>query len=342
VERDGKVIPYVVILNGWVKDIGQGNADRLAFVLGHEMGHHVHGHPLKINQGEGTIVSLVFQREQEQEADTFGIQIALKAGYSMSGAIDSWKRFLDLGLDYSSFEGKGITHPSWTKRIERIDQEDRAPLWESMLAFRNGVFLLQIEQYALAERCFREVTKQFPDCYEGWANLGFAQLMLYCDALEIEDLRKYNLGQLALGAFYQRPASLEAHVRGVDDEMWFNAVGSLRQALNLKRDLVVPKLNLGLAYMLSPTGPQVGKAEQFFEAALQETGQADAVDPTTRMAVLINAAVADLAAGRLDQSSARLTAAAQRMALRAARELANEPLAVSPSLTASSASSMTF
>jgi len=37
-----------------------------------------------------------------------------------------------------------------------------------------------------------------------------------------------------------------------------------------------------------------------------------------------------------------LTAAAQRMALRAARELANEPLAVSPSLTASSASSMTF
>ena len=199
--EDGKIEPYVRVLQGWVKEIAQGDADRMAFVLSHELGHHVHRHTVKKAAGEGTLTVRTFTREQEEQADTFGAQLVLKAGFSLRGAIDSWKRFVQLDLEYSSFEGKGNTHPSWTERMKRIDQGDRAPLWESMIAFRNGVFLLQVEQYYLAEKCFTQVTEEFPECYEAWANLGFAQLMQYCDKMEIKDLRNYNLGQLASALF---------------------------------------------------------------------------------------------------------------------------------------------
>ena len=44
---------------------------------------------------------------------------------------------------------------------------------------------------------------------------------------------------------------------------------------------------------------------------MKEAGESDVVDPSARVAALINAAVADLAAGRLDQSSKRLEAASR-------------------------------
>ena len=157
------------------------------------------------------------------------------------------------------------------------------------------------------------MTREFPACHEAWANLGYALLMRYCDGLEVDDLRRFDLGQLAVGGFYRRPGTLEAQVRGIDEELWWDAVGALREALRLKPDSVVIKANLGVAYLVRPAGRDVGQAARY----LQEAAEAVESDPANaglndlekvdlRAAVLLNAGVADLAGGRSDVGARRL------------------------------------
>ena len=240
------------------------------------------------------------------------MELTLAAGYSKKGALGAIRRFIDLDLEYSSFEGLGVDHPSWKDRIALLDKE-QAPLWHAMAAFHDGTYFLITEQYGSAERCFRAVTREFPACHEAWANLGYALLMRYCDGLEVDDLRRFDLGQLAVGGFYRRPGTLEAQVRGIDEELWWDAVGALREALRLKPDSVVIKANLGVAYLVRPAGRDVGQAARY----LQEAAEAVESDPANaglndlekvnlRAAVLLNAGVADLAGGRSDVGARRL------------------------------------
>src|SRR5438876_364084 len=91
-------------------------------------------------------------------------------------AFHEWKL---LG-DYSNFEGIKATHPSWAERLTFLDK-GQEHIWKAMAAFQNGYFFLHAEQYVTAESCFDKVVKDFPDCAEAWANLGYARLMQYCD-----------------------------------------------------------------------------------------------------------------------------------------------------------------
>ncbi|HEY2908744.1 MAG TPA: hypothetical protein VGI99_00770 [Gemmataceae bacterium] len=71
--------------------------------------------------------------------------------------------------------------------MERSGQADR---------HRKVAVFLVLEQYSAAERCFDRVAKEFPDSYEGWANLGYACLMQYCDKLDEKDLREFDIGPI--------------------------------------------------------------------------------------------------------------------------------------------------
>jgi hypothetical protein len=62
-----------------------------------------------------------------------------------------------------------------------------------MAAFENGVTFLAVEDDA-AELCFERVAREFPACYEAWANLGYARLMRYCGTLSRADLRELGSG----------------------------------------------------------------------------------------------------------------------------------------------------
>jgi len=316
--KDDQARPEIDVTDGLLLQVVDGNADRLAFVLGHELGHIVLKHgsfraPTPVKTDVKTdVVKHVFSREEEIAADKKGMELTLAAGYSKKGALGAIRRFIDLDLEYSSFEGLGVGHPSWKDRIALLDKE-QAPLWHAMAAFHDGTYFLITEQYGSAERCFRAVTREFPACHEAWANLGYALLMRYCDGLEVDDLRRFDLGQLAVGGFYRRPGTLEAQVRGIDEELWWDAVGALREALRLKPDSVVIKANLGVAYLVRPAGRDVGQAARY----LQEAAEAVESDPANaglndlekvnlRAAVLLNAGVADLAGGRSDVGARRL------------------------------------
>jgi hypothetical protein len=174
--------------------------------------------------------------------------------------------------------------------------KDQSGLWKAMAAFENGVFFLGFEQYGSAENCFIAVTREFPKCPEAWANLGAARLMRYCDGLTADDLRGRGIGQPAVAAFYRRPASLEAAVRGADEQKWKEAVQALRKAVALDSSLALPRANLGLAFLLDPSGPQAEEAVKQFHEATRHDADSN-IPPEMRIAMAVNAGVAERVAG---------------------------------------------
>ncbi len=254
-------------------------------------------------EGKTPLEKRVFGREQEIAADVRGAEIALKAGFSLRRGMDSIRRMQKSGLEYSSFEGLHVNHPAWNDRLVQLDKE-QAGLWKAMSAFANGRFFLMTEQYASAEVCFRHVTREFPKCHEAWANLGYALLMQYCDALDTEDLRRFQIGQVLVGGFYRRPTSLEPETRGIQSKVWDEAVTCLEKSLQIKSDQAIARANLGIAYLVHPDGkPSVATASRYLLGAAEKAEKDTELDPLTRGIILINAGVADLAGGRLETSA---------------------------------------
>jgi len=288
--NNGKKYSVVVCYAGLIKRDVEGNADRLAYVLGHELAHHLLGHT-RAPEGNTEFVKATFSRDQEIAADRRGMELALRANYSYRGGLSAIRKMIELGLNYSSFEGLGADHPSWFDRIALLDK-DQASLWHSMSTFDNGVYFLLVQNYGLAERAFRQVTKEFPGSYEAWANLGYALLMQYADSLDTEDLKRFDVGQIVAGGFYRRPKSLETKVRGINEEMWWDAVGALREAVRLKPELSLPKANLGIAYLFRPAGKDAGKAAEFLEEAARFADTDPSLDSLSRLTEQLNLAVA--------------------------------------------------
>ena len=319
--RDEKRIPYVVVTVTEIEKVAKFNRSALAFSVGHELGHLINddmalSQRVRRQVGESQLTLMAVGREQELAADLYGMQIALQAGFDREGLQSNLQNTMRQSQPYCSFEGLSLSHPSWEARTAFLQKdENKQRLWQSMAAFRSGVFFLQNEQFKHAEFCFLRVTMQFPECYEAWANLGYARLMQYCDLLETEDLRRFDIGHLVVGGFYDRPESLADQTRaGIDEDLWFDAVEAMREALRLKQvlglkqDLTLVKANLAVAHLVHPSGKKdVGRAGRLFGEvfeALEDKQVAARINPLVRAALLINAG-----AGR-DSSQAELLASA--------------------------------
>jgi tetratricopeptide (TPR) repeat protein len=296
-KESGKVRPVVMVTEGMLKEIIQGDENSLAVIMGHELAHLAKDH-VGDRKGETPFLLLAFSRDQEIEADLEGLRYAISAGYPYKAGVAKAILAMQKRTKVSSFEGLHSTHPTWNDRLMFLDRE-QSKLWGSMSAFQNGYLFLELEQYLSARQCFKAVVTEFPDCYEAWANLGYAQLMQYCDGLDADDLRSFNIGQIVAGGFYARPKSLESKVRGIDEKLWKDAVDSINKALKLKPELALARANLGVAYLVKPDGKDARVASKHLEEALHQAAK----DPELKMnrqalaALLINAGVCDLARG---------------------------------------------
>jgi len=154
--------PIVRITPKFLEMAIQGDENRLAMVLGHELGHIVHKHVLR-GPYDANVIELAFSREEELDADTEGMLLALAAGFSKNRALKVYQWFEE-NLGYCSFHALRKDHPSDQDRLANLDVEQRT-LWRAMSAFANGVVFLDAQQYAAAERCFREVKREFRRSY---------------------------------------------------------------------------------------------------------------------------------------------------------------------------------
>jgi len=304
VPRNGKLYSIVRVTDDMMSQVIEGDPHRLAYVLGHEIAHLLKKHVL-VNpaRAKTEFLRTTFTRDQEVEADLLGAELAIQAGYSFEKGLKAILRMKELGLDYSSFEGLSVDHPSWDARLEKMDK-DKAHLWKAAAAFSNGVVFLITEQYPYAETCFEKVTKEFPASHEAWANLGFARLMRYCDQLDNADLKEFGIGHIVTGGFYLQAETIK--VRGRNAELWRGAVAALKESNRLKAGQALVLANLGLAHLIRPEGKDVAEATRYLTEAESAAKSRDPVEPIAHAGLLINLGVANLAGGKPDAGLARL------------------------------------
>jgi tetratricopeptide (TPR) repeat protein len=303
--------PKIGVTQGLIAEMLERQPDRLAFVLGHELSHLLLGHvECHGSTPKSSFVSAAYTRAQEFAADKSGFVLAMKAGYSNRSALEAF-RIMDQRMGYSSFEALGVDHPSFKDRIAQLD-EQQAVLWRSMSAFQNGSYFLAMQEYGPAEDCFERVINEFPDSYEAWLNLGYARLMQYIDNLSEDNVRAYGIGQLAVGGFYVRPASLAAKLRGIDRELWNSAVDAMGEAGRLKPDSALVEEDLGVAYLVHPGGsPQLEQAIPHLERAAS-LAQTEVLPTASLVSVAVNLAVAYASSSRMVDASRQLTEAVKQ------------------------------
>jgi tetratricopeptide (TPR) repeat protein len=324
---DGVDTPFVEVTADMIADVAKFDPQALAFTLGHELGHLKYLHSFQsrdFQEKYGSklgVIRMAANREQELEADLFGMKLAFKAGFTRTGMMAELNGWRSSTPPYCRYEGLSLDHPSWEDRAAYLLSDDQQQsLWQSLSAFQTGVMFLENQHFTHAELCFQQVTADFPECYEAWANLGYALLMQYCDALDAQDLKGLDVGHLVVGGFYRRPDSLEPAVRGTDEKLWFEAVGAFREALRLRDrlklqdELLMVKANLAVAYLVHPGGKDVGQAERWFDEvfkSLKDPEKAKTLDPLVYASILINSGSARGFDDELIESTLKLLAKAK-------------------------------
>lgn len=285
----------IVLSTAFMSKVVNDDENILAFALGHEIAHIILGHLERNKSNETAFVKGHLTREEEFDADMLGMKLALKSGYTFKNIISGLKNMMALGMEFSPYEGLSKEHPPWSERLKKLDSS-QSKLWNSLSSFENGKSFLYIEEYTVAERCFKHVTEEFPSCYEAWANLGYARLMSYLEGFGAEDFRDYNIGHIVTGSFYKTPVSIRERslFSSIDEELWYEAVGALMEAVRLNPNLSIAKSNLGLAYLLHPGGKDLGKAAKYFDEAIALAEKDTLIDFLAKSALYINSGVLDL------------------------------------------------
>jgi predicted Zn-dependent protease len=174
--------------------------DELAFVMGHEVGHIVGRHSiaglkrqfwmsvlfslwntkkyddLKNVAGLVAVFGLLrYDRKQEYEADRYGIEYALAAGYDPIGGAEFFRRLEEENGRPSALEVYFLTHPPTDRRINAVQtakQLDPANA-QAMVAIGEGY--ARRGQYRRAAERFRQAVAADSRSLEG--HLGLAQAM---------------------------------------------------------------------------------------------------------------------------------------------------------------------
>jgi beta-barrel assembly-enhancing protease len=127
-------------------DLCGWDADEVAFILGHEMGHVLHGHAMQrildgwmlhaagrvmpvrgmagawLMQQAGELIHKSYSRDQELEADLLGVRLANAAGFDARAAVRLLGRLQAGGGPASELTAYFATHPPVVDRIAQINR----------------------------------------------------------------------------------------------------------------------------------------------------------------------------------------------------------------------------
>lgn len=292
----------IEITTGLMKKIISNDDNIMAFILGHELAHIIMNHFEPANKKQPELITKILRVSDEFDADLQGMRLAIDAGFSYNTIIKYLRKMADNVSAPASFHYLSREHPSWSDRLERLDQ-DQSQLWKSMSAFRNGVELLSLDQYQPSIYCFNYVLDQFPGCGEAHVNLGYAKLMEYIEAMDYEDFNIIGIGNFVTGGFYRTPSSIKASIRGIDTDLWWDAVGEFQNALRINKDLVLANANLGLAYLISPNPRRLlGRAEKFLSEAITLAENDSTIDDAAKASIYLNAGLSYMISSKSEDS----------------------------------------
>jgi tetratricopeptide (TPR) repeat protein len=281
---DEKPTPYIKITHGYLATFGT-NPDALALILGRELAPLVLGHV--VPKGEPAYKRKDSEPTKlEADADLFAVQLILKSGYSLKKAMNA--------INSESMKLPEKLGKTWIDRLARMGKirEEVKELWRFMPAFQTGLHFLALEDHPNAILLFDAATREFPASPDAWSLLGCSRLRCYFDQWAKSD--GLSRSGYLLGLSHAVHPSNRLTI--LDRRMWFDAVGSLREANRLKPKRVEVLANLGLAYMSHPDELDLDEAEKYLTAALEALKEQPPPDILTETELLVNLSVLRLAA----------------------------------------------
>ncbi|OGU14153.1 MAG: hypothetical protein A2X61_04795 [Ignavibacteria bacterium GWB2_35_12] len=284
----------ITLTQGLITKFSGEDEHLISFIIAHELAHIVKSHVSEETNKEAELTKNALTREEEYEADFAGMLIALDAGFEFKKIIRGLKKLTTDELINSPFDCLNGEHPVWSDRLSRLDSSHKK-IWESISSFKNGTTFLSLNQYDPATYCFNYVLEQFPDCYEANVNIGYAKLMKYLETLDEGDFQELTGGYFVTGNYYRNSVSLKNKIRGIDNDLWWDAVGEFQLALRIKPDLTLAKANLGLAYLISPIRRgSIGKAAKYFSEALELVETDSSIGPAEIALIYMNAGLTNM------------------------------------------------
>ena len=260
--------------------LGTDTLESFAWIVAHLETIEIHSSKGSLTDEETVKLNVLgsarFQRSQEFEADTLGALFALRAGYNgFTGAL----RWMNLAIEkkmsdytmneYLPFKNRkgeyvAVDHPTWQERIAKL-QEYKDYILNVANEFNWGIYALQSYNFSRAADCFTEITKLFPDCFEGWNNLALAYHGEYlATSLGIDKFQPSLLD-------YFIP--LAQQVRG--ESPLAKAIRYYRRALAINPSAARTKANLAVALIETREPDDLTVAEQLLKDLL-------ASDPANR------------------------------------------------------------
>ncbi len=170
------------VLKGLFKTVDSEN--ELAFVLAHEISHVLLRHSTKAEEYKNRFnisdhndhVMKAFTREQEYEADKYGILYAIRAGYSPLGSVNWFNKMTTLGYEYPPLYVDYSDHPNFTQRVVQAFI-NIGTYYEYAKQFDYGMLYLSMGNYAEAAQSFEKFLEKYPHYKEAYNNIGVALLI---------------------------------------------------------------------------------------------------------------------------------------------------------------------
>jgi predicted Zn-dependent protease len=167
----------------------EAGCSAFAGILGHELAHVQNRHYVAwarleqfIREGDpsvpediAAILEMGYRRQQEFEADEYGVIYAMRAGYGFESIVNFYRMVRDIYGETPPGDDRYEDHPRITERIAHL-YDIRAQLERDYDRFNFGVAALDQGLYSDAASHFRAFTTTFTNSTAGWTNLGSAYL----------------------------------------------------------------------------------------------------------------------------------------------------------------------
>lgn len=248
--KDGEKPQALVALHQGMIDLVKGDKRMIRAIFAHEVAHLSMGHCRRA-RFIGADFENAWTRQQELEADSYGLQLMLRLGYPKKDMIDMLL-MLD-GID--GREGGWLprltgTHPDPKSRAAELSDNPR--VLRAMVQFDAGLAFMDCRSFGRAGDLFAEAIGMEPNFEEAYINLAQARLMDYWE----------NLGQNIVNTYFRvdfGPALTQIKsVQGKatvitteDRERYDEAMEALKQAVEKTKSERAKEL-MAIAKILNP------------------------------------------------------------------------------------------
>ncbi len=160
------------------------SVNELAFVIAHEFSHVLLQHSTEAEEFKSRFnissqddqKMKAFTREQEYEADKYGILYALRAGYSPLGSVNWFNKMTNLGYEYPPLYVDYSDHPNFTQRVVQAFI-NIGTYYEYAKHFDYGLLYITMGNYSEAAEAFGKFLEKYPNYKEAYNNIAVAQMI---------------------------------------------------------------------------------------------------------------------------------------------------------------------